>query len=592
LEPNKPCILAGSNGTGKTSIATAFDGLKDKVLKIEDKEIHNHNKGAKPEIIITFQEGRNKKRFVANQQGNDISKKFDIFVIHVGLKAYSGVPYYGKFANEPRIYVPNISIFEKIPQKPELTDDFKTANHLDGAPRGTYPLNDALFKNHEFMVSLNLASLKMRKKDKVCFDQFIQEAQKLEGTCKSRQQKIKDELMGNVQNIDCVRYAMERIKHFYPETTELECFLKAVSLVDIAQRKMDILNSRVEYSRYQINKRDTQGLFDSIKTWLKIKPHEEKGKLILQIKDAQRISNGELDILTFIAHLESVRYALKSKYCILVIDELFDYLDEANLLAVQYYLNLLLKDMKRQSKFLFPIILSHLNPTIFKSFYFSQMEIRHFTPLANASKKMQYLIKRRSRLMKEEATRQDGAAISKYMMHFNPDAPNQNLTDIIDMPDELQDGDNWGNLNAFKNYYMNEMEKYIGERNDFDSLAVNVAIRQMIEEYCYYHLAPAYRDEFLETHKTHKLVTFAQERGVEIPEVFYLLRGIYNEEMHTSDNDDEEGGNAEIEIEEEPEICQKLFSLLENHTIRNMIKSVKKEYDEVINSLETALAND
>jgi hypothetical protein len=79
---------------------------------------------------------------------------------------------------------------------------------------------------------------------------------------------------------------------------------------------------------------------------------------------------------------------------------------------------------------------------------------------------------------------------------------------------------------------------------------------------------------------------------VEIPEVFYLLRGIYNEEMHTSDNDDEEGGNGEIEIEEEPEICQKLFSLLENHTIRNMIKSVKKKYDEVINPLETELAND
>lgn len=58
------------------------------------------------------------------------------------------------------------------------------------------------------------------------------------------------------------------------------------------------------------------------------------------------ISNGQRDILTFISRLMECHYK-ESKACILVIDEFFDYLDDANLVAFQYYISTLIDSYRK-----------------------------------------------------------------------------------------------------------------------------------------------------------------------------------------------------------------------------------------------------
>ena len=69
-----------------------------------------------------------------------------------------------------------------------------------------------------------------------------------------------------------------------------------------------------------------------------IAAHEQDGKLIVSFPKADTISNGQRDIITFITSLFKFRMNYNDgKKQILIIDELFDYLDDANVVAAQYF---------------------------------------------------------------------------------------------------------------------------------------------------------------------------------------------------------------------------------------------------------------
>lgn len=72
----------------------------------------------------------------------------------------------------------------------------------------------------------------------------------------------------------------------------------------------------------------------------------EKDALVVEFPHADEISNGQRDVLTFIIQLLKFQSTLRNgKKYLLIIDEVFDYLDDANIIAAQYYLSNLLKKM-------------------------------------------------------------------------------------------------------------------------------------------------------------------------------------------------------------------------------------------------------
>ena len=57
-------------------------------------------------------------------------------------------------------------------------------------------------------------------------------------------------------------------------------------------------------------------------------------------------------------------------------------------------------------------------------------------------------------------------------------------------------------------------------------------------------------------------LNYADEQGINVPEIYYLLGNIYNDPMH-------------VDNKSNKLITQTLYSRLENATVRNMIKMVK-----------------
>ena len=67
---------------------------------------------------------------------------------------------------------------------------------------------------------------------------------------------------------------------------------------------------------------------------------------------------------------------------------------------------------------------------------------------------------------------------------------------------------------------------------------------------------------FLYKHGTLDKLEYAEEQGVDVPEIYYLLGNIYNDPMH-------------VDNKSNKLITQTLHSRMENNTIRGMIKNVK-----------------
>ena len=60
----------------------------------------------------------------------------------------------------------------------------------------------------------------------------------------------------------------------------------------------------------------------------------------------------------------------------MVIDEIFDYLDDANLILFQYFITTMIEEMKDVGKSFFPILMTHLDPFYFNHFCFNRHKIK------------------------------------------------------------------------------------------------------------------------------------------------------------------------------------------------------------------------
>jgi hypothetical protein len=146
--------------------------------------------------------------------------------------------------------------------------------------------------------------------------------------------------------------------------------------------------------------------------------------------------------------------------------------------------------------------------------------------------------------------------VSKYMLHFYKDYSKDMSGSIGDCPSQ------WADINVFKRYCMGHLDAYLNN-NAYDTLAVCVALREIIESRVYAQLqTEEQRNEFLYKHGTLDKLEYAEEQGVDVPEIYYLLGNIYNDPMH-------------VDNKSNKLITQTLYSRMENNTIRGMIKNVK-----------------
>jgi len=288
-------------------------------------------------------------------------------------------------------------------------------------------------------------------------------------------------------------------------------------------------------------------------TWKKVQPVERKGKLIVEFPPAMHISNGQRDSLCFAAELRKIERAISSRDVILVIDEVFDYLDDANLVAVQYYITRLIKKVRENDRNVYPLILTHLNPFYFKNFAFAKQKIYFLkSSKPKINKDFRALIAKR-----KEATIQNN--VDRHYLHYDPSP-----IEIKAQFHALGLREAWGDSNAFHKHTETEWTKYLDESDDYDPFAVCCFIRVRIEKGVYDAIIDeGLKSRFVDTNMTKNKLDFAVSHGVDVDDTLYLLGVIYNEGMHINDNVDD---------------SSPIVSKLENRTIRHMlVESVTDE---------------
>ena len=146
-----------------------------------------------------------------------------------------------------------------------------------------------------------------------------------------------------------------------------------IQLLYIYDKNKQTLPHIINYYKFLSDKEKFDELLKFFNcTWKNIRTSQKAGKLLIEFPKANQISNGERDVLCFIGKLFEVRNKLLRKNkAILMIDEIFDYLDDANLIAAQYFLVKFINYFKTCEKELFLIILTHLDPMFFNTYSFS-----------------------------------------------------------------------------------------------------------------------------------------------------------------------------------------------------------------------------
>ena len=559
--PNKPSILVAPNGSGKSSFAFAFQWLNRLRLKLEKDDAYDGDVNNKPQLIITTDEPDN-NTYIADENVNNVSKKFGIFVINNGLRASSPGQHNGVLMGKAKITIPDIELLGKKPNDVNLIDDFDEVYDTADLPQGFLPLINELVSNNRFMASCDLDKLKIKVKQAKVINDQIELIKTYTGTVAERHLKVESSNKAVLEEIPAILYAENVLKRFCGNDNDTKLLLKAIRLVTLMYRKNQDFKGRVELANYKRNEDSTRKLFNSLKkTWKDIKPHRDHDKLIMRIGDAQRISNGERDILILLGMLQKAKNSFTKPDNILVIDEVFDYLDDANLVAAQHYVNIFIKDLKDEGKNIYPIILSHINPTYFRTFAFRDMKVYYLNPLQypNASDNMMKVVRKRDELERQDKDKAD--LISKYMLHYHPNY-SRSMEDVIGMNDP-----NWNDIPTFKAYCLRQTEEYLkGKR--YDSLAVCVALREMIEKLCYQKLkTQEQKTHFLDVaFGTENKINYIETLGYPLPETFSLLGLIYNDPLHTNNKN-------------KIDLRQTLYSRLENNTIKGMISEIIKLYE-------------
>ena len=82
--PNKPNFLVAPNGSGKSSLATAFASLNTRRLKLADADRYNGEDWDDTSLSVTFDDD---VTLSANADSNEIASRVDVQVVRSGLYA-------------------------------------------------------------------------------------------------------------------------------------------------------------------------------------------------------------------------------------------------------------------------------------------------------------------------------------------------------------------------------------------------------------------------------------------------------------------------------------------------------------------------
>jgi hypothetical protein len=542
---NKPHILVAPNWFWKSSITIGFKSLNKNKVVLDKKNFHENKEANKPKIwLIVTLEDNSKKEYIADENSNLISKELDVFVINNAIipKA-KGKSFRWFVSKEASLEIETIILIDKIHKKKEVKYTYNDFQKKLVTKKIKLPNLSKVLKNKDLMVKI---WTNKDYKELVKSAQWKKKNMNIEIIYKTLNEfhtakEVEDYIVAlGDSNKNLLNFNID-FKTFITWTIS-DLFLCLLQLIDLNINQSDLFKDMISYYQYDLEKQTYIAIFDSIgSTRKQIKPKEHKWKYVLDFPDVRNISNGERDIFSFVGNLFKILGKIKKDNVILIIDEVFDYLDDANLIICQYYISKAIQESKLKNRKLFPLIMTHLNPGYFKSYVFSNQKV-HFLKKDTAAIKFNL-----ANIIKE---RWKDEVLVKYFFHYNPDSEKQSI-------DRAKD------LNTFKEYNMYIEKELLSYCNDeiYDPLAVCCFLRFYIEKYLYTFLDVTQREQFLIINWTNKKMDYFKTLDKDIPDIFYLLGIIYNDGLH---------------IDNRKERYRWLRSKLDNNIIKSIIKEIKE----------------
>jgi hypothetical protein len=558
LAPNKPIFFVAPNGFGKSSFGTAFNSLTPSKIDLHKNHLHRNKETNLPEISLNCNDKGIKSLYVADNSKNEINSEFDVFVINSNLVAKAKLANInGNRIAKPSLEIRKTVLINTIPQE-KLFDYSQRDEKEKFSPIQKLPNNiTEIFSSYQILDEIaskvDLSKLTQKRKSQM-LTELTEEILSLEGTTKEIKEHIESNIIENIE-IPEILEICEILNSYDLQCSKdrVDILTATLQIISVQSRLGNDFKKAVKYLEYLNDKQEYEEVIASINsTRYRIKPSIEGRKMVIEWPKAHNISNGQRDILTFITLLVKARKTFKKKNCILIIDEVFDYLDDANLISFQYYISEFIEKMS-VDKNLFPIIMTHLDPKFFNHFCFNdkKMQVCYLQKVnTKTSKEILKIVYKR-----EESDIQD--ELDKHYFHYHTEKSN-------DLSTKFQNHNlnkDWGNCVSFHTKISRELRRYLFENTPYDPIAVCIALRIQIEKLAFEKLKDAdHQTEFLDgTNGTRNKLNFCIDKGRKIPEVYYLLGIIYNTSLHLKQGQD---------------IRVPLSIKLDNINIKRMIKSV------------------
>lgn len=549
LSSNKVNLFVAPNGFGKSTLTTAFIAAAHGNMKLNKDDYYEQKESNNPCLEITYKDDSgNIKTVITDEQNGNVSQAFTIYVINNPVYAKSTSRNLGGFnSNTAKLYIKAIEVADK-PETCKVNYCIKDLKQILG--RNTLNLKE-FFKSEEGLRFICEHRDLIRK----CIDQkrinntlaVVNSSNISQSLDSLRKHKIIVELMDSL-----------KVKFSLTEKEQVEYLLQIIRIV--INNSFDNIKKALEYVSFKnLQERLDVNLEKFNTTGQELKATIKRNKLRIEFGSANRMSNGERDVLSFVANLIAFSTKVKNKPSILVIDEVFDYLDGANLLAVQFYLSRLIKYLKDEGRTVIPIIMTHLDPAVFSTYCFKKMAIHYLTNSSKINMDDELVKLFQLRTVLKESNDENVYDLEKYLLHYYPD--NWELSNSLKqlLPNEF-----YPDSKSFRDYLYNSVEKYLHD-DDYNALAIILGLRIKVEERTLALIPDDKKEEYLKAKGANNKLAYAESCACEIPELYYLLQSLYNESIHLSNKEKENRNRIES-----------AYLKLSSNIIKEMIREVFK----------------
>jgi hypothetical protein len=525
LRPNCTNILVAPNGFGKSSISTAFNCARGSKLNVDEKDKHKKKDAAVSRVSIEY----DGNTLHANSNLNEISGEFDIHVIKSNIEPKAKLPKINGFTvAKPYLEIPSLDL-GPASEREKINFDINKYKPLFGGNSKVVPnlstrCDDELLRSELFSVIASIDKLKQKKSSDL-FEEMIETVKSLEGTKASISDKVAAEYAQKFDELPHFKAVFDVVMKHGQGSTWLDSAIICYILMDLSGSDRPNLKKWLQYAVYSRRLQSLKDFIGDINgAWVTAEIKEIKGRVLVNFPDASSLSNGQRDLLYFGCNLLRTRETTSTKPCILLIDEVFDYLDDANIVVAQYFMSKLIDSYREEGRQIYICLLTHLDPLYFKGYALKRQQTVY---LGDTTQKVSETMR------KVIAYRDDtcwAADLSRHFLHYHP--VDRDISDIFNTTYGLPK--KHGKSHGFYEFLKEEWDKCVAGGGSYDPFAVCAYVRVQIEQCTYSKIQnqPEREKFLLECNGTVSKLDFAESIGILVPEACLLLGVVYNDALH------------------------------------------------------------